>query len=76
MVPFRPKLIRTISGVFGSNWQVEFDFRRRGIFFERFEFLVCSKSDHMQRDYTCACDVASLYPHNSISNVVVSSTIR
>ena len=46
------------------------------IFFERFEFLVCSKFNHMQRDCTCACAVACLHPHNSVSNVVVSLTIH
>ena len=30
----------------------------------------------MQRDCTCACAVACLHPHNSISNVVVSLTIH
>ena len=30
----------------------------------------------MQRDCTCACAVACLYPHNSISNVVASVTIH
>ena len=54
----------------------EFDFRRRGFFFERFEFLVCSKFNHMQRDCSCACAVACLYPHNSISNVVASVAIH
>ena len=54
----------------------QFDFRRRGIFFERFEFLVCSKFNFMQRDCTCACAVACLHPHNSFSNVVVSLTIH
>ena len=54
----------------------EFDVRRRGFFFERFEFLVCSKFNHMQRDYTCACVVACLHRHISVSNVVVSLTIH
>ena len=30
----------------------------------------------MQRDSTCACAVACLHPHNSITNVVVSLTIH
>ena len=77
--------VRTIS-FFELFSRFEFDFRRRGIFFERFEFLVCSKFIHMQRDCTCACAVvcdctcacavACLHPHNSISNVVVSVTIH
>ena len=46
------------------------------IIFERFEFLVCSKFNHMQRDCTCACAAACLHPHNSIPNVVVSLTIH
>ena len=54
----------------------EFDFRRCGnFFFERFDFLVCSKFDHTQCGRTCVCAVARLHPHNSISNVVVSVTI-
>ena len=49
----------------------ELDFRRCGnYFFERFEFLVCSKFNHTQCGRTCACAVACLCPHNSISNVV------
>ena len=46
------------------------------IFFEGFEFLVCSKFNHMQRDCTCACAVACLHPRNSMSNVVVSLMIH
>ena len=43
----------------------EFEFRCRGnILFER--FAQCGR--------TCACAVACLCPHNSISNVVVSLT--
>ena len=52
----------------------EFDFRRCDISFEPFDFVACSKFNHMQRDCTCACAVACLHPHNSISNVVVSVT--
>ena len=44
------------------------------IFFERFEFLVCSKFNHKQCGRTCACVVACLCPHNYISNVVVAVT--
>ena len=46
------------------------------IFFERFEFLVCSKFNHTQCGRTCACAVACLCPQNSNSNVVVSLTIH
>ena len=45
-------------------------------FFERIEFMVCSKFNHTQCGRTCACAVACVYPHNSISNVVVSLTIH
>ena len=31
---------------------------------------MCSRFDHMQRDCTCACAMACLHPHNSISDVV------
>ena len=55
----------------------EFEFRRCGFFFfERFEFMVCTKPNDMQRDCTYACAVACLHPHNSVSNVVVSLTIH
>ena len=55
----------------------EFDFSSlRKLFFERFEFLACSKFNHTQCGRTCACAVACLCPHNSISNVVVSLTIH
>ena len=33
---------------------------------------MCSKFNHTQGGRTCACAVACLHPHNSISNVVVS----
>ena len=72
-IPCRPKPIRTISGFFGINWHSIFVVAEN--FFARFKFLVCSKFNHMQRDCTCACAVACLHPHNSISNVVVSVTI-
>ena len=45
-------------------------------FFERFEFFGGSKFNHTQCGRTCACAVACLCPHNSISNVVVSVTIH
>ena len=56
-----------------SNWNFVV---AKIIFFGRFEFLVCSKFNHMQCGRTCACAVACLHPHNSISNVVVSLTIH
>ena len=37
---------------------------------------MCSKFSHVQRDCTCACAVACLCPHCSISNVVASVTIH
>ena len=65
------------SGVLELISRSELNFRRRGNYFhERFEFWVCSKFNHMQRDCACACAVACLHPHNSISNVVVSVTIE
>ena len=54
----------------------EFDVRRCGNFFERFEFLVCSKFNRTQCGRTWACVVACLRPQNSNSNVVVSVTIH
>ena len=39
-------------------------------------FLVCSGFNHIQCDCTCACVVACLHPHTSISNVVVSLMIH
>ena len=44
--------------------------------FERFEFSECSKFKHMQRDCACACAVACLHQHISMSNVVVCLTIH
>ena len=74
---FGPKPIRTISGGFGEQIsRFEFDFCRPGFFFERFEFLVCSKFNHKKCGRTCACAVACLHPINSISNVVASVTIH
>ena len=53
----------------------EFEFRRREkYFFERFEFLVCSKFNHTPCGRTCAVDC--LFQHNFISNVVASVTIH
>ena len=75
--PFRPKPIRTISGRFWNFLADSNSIFVIAIFlFERFELLVCSMFNHMQRDCTCACAVACLHPHNSISNVVVSLTIH
>ena len=75
----RPR--KTNSNDFGGVLELfsrfEFDFRRcQKDFFERFECLVFSKFNHMQRDSTGACAVACLHPRNSISNVVVSLTIH
>ena len=68
---------RTISEGLELISMFELEFRRRGNhFFERFEFLVCSEFNHIQLDCTCACSVACLHPHYSISNVVVSLTIH
>ena len=68
------------SNDFGGFWDQLSDsnsiFVAADFFFERFEFLVCSKFNHTQRGRTCACAVACLYPHNSISNVVASVTIH
>ena len=58
--------LRGREGEFGINEQIRIRFSSLRIFFERFEFLVCS----------CACAVACLYPRNSISNVVASVTIH
>ena len=61
---------------FGINWKIRIRFSSWRKIFERFEFLVCSKFNHMQRDCTCACAVACLHPRNFIPNVVVSVTIH
>ena len=46
---------------FGINQQIRFRFSSsRELFFWRFEFLVYSKFNNIQRDCTCACAVASL----------------
>ena len=73
---FGGKPIRTIWGGLELISRFEFEFRRfENGFFERFEFLVCSKFNHTQCGCKCVCAVACLCPHNSISNVVVSVTI-
>ena len=54
----------------------EFEFRRCGFFFERFEFLVCSKFNHTQCGRTCACAVACLCQHNSIIQITQSPNTR
>ena len=60
-------------GCFGINLQIRIRCSSlRTFFFEGFEFLVCSKFNHTQCGRTCACVVACLHPHNSISNVVAS----
>ena len=55
VIPFRPKPIRTISGVLEMISRFEFDFRRRGIFFERFEFFVFKVQSHTMWPYMCMC---------------------
>ena len=72
----RPNRFERFRGVWELISRFEFDFRRCEFFFERFEFLVCSKFNYTQCGRTCACAVVSLYPHNSISNVVASVTIH
>ena len=64
-----------LGGMPDSYYSARNQFERFRWFLElisRFEFLVCSKFNHMQRDCTCACALACLHPHNSISNVVMS----
>ena len=75
-MPCGPKPFRTISFFLELISRFEFDVRRCGFFFERFEFLVCSKFNHTQCGRACACAVACLCPHNSDSNVVVFVTIH
>ena len=69
-----------ISNDFGGAWNDLADsnsiFVVAEFFSKRFEFLVCSHFNHMQRDCTCACAVACLHSLNSISNVVASVTIH
>ena len=64
----RPNQFERFRGVLEFISRFEFDFRRRGFFFQQF--------DHTQCGRTCACAVACLFPHNSISNVVASVTIH
>ena len=71
-----PNQFERIRGFLKLCSRFEFGFRRCGNFFERFEFLVCSKFNHTQRDCTCACAVALLHQHKCISTVVVSVTIH
>ena len=71
----RPETNSNDFGVFGINWQIRIRFSSLRNFFERFEFLVCSKFNHTPCGCPCACAVACLHPHNSISNVVASVTI-
>ena len=59
-LPFAQKPIRTISGGFGINYQIRIRFSSSH-FFERFEFWVCSKFNHIQCDSACACAVACLH---------------
>ena len=65
-----------ISFFFELFRRFDFDCRRRGIFFLNDSSFWCSKFNYMQRDCTCACDLACLHLHNSISNVAVSVTIH
>ena len=71
----RPEINSNDFVFFGIGWQIRIRFCRCGKFFERFEFLVCSKFNHTQCCRTCACAVACLCPQNSNSNVVASLTI-
>ena len=72
--------VQTNSNDFGSFWNQLADsnsvFFVAKIFFERFEFLVCSKFNHTHHVAVHVLVVASLGPHNSNSNVVVSVTIH
>ena len=74
----QPKTNSNDFGAFGINLQIRIRILslRKLYFFERFEFLVCSKFNHTPCGRTCACAVACLHPHNSISNVVASVTIH
>ena len=69
--------IGRLSGIFDATTRKKCSiFVAVEFFFERFEFLVCSRFNHTQCGRTCACAVACLCPHNSISNVVASLTIH
>ena len=65
----------TNSNDFGGFILIRF-LSLRKLFFDRFDFLVCSKFNHTQFGRTCACAVACLCPHNSITNVLVFVTIH
>ena len=77
-IPFTPKPIRTISGFFwneladsNSNFIVA-----KIILVEGFDFLVCSKFNHMRTGlYMCMC-CGLFAPTQFLSNVVVSLTIN
>ena len=69
-----PEIMSDDFGCFW-NYQIRISFLSLRFFFERFDFLVCLQFNDMQRDCACACAVACLHPHNSISNVVVSLTM-
>ena len=51
----RPNQFERFRGVLELICRFEFDFLRRENFFERFEFLVCSKFNHTQWPYMCMC---------------------
>ena len=73
----RPKQFERFRGVLELITGFEFDFRRRGNYFLNDSNCRCvQKFNHPQCGPPCACAVACLHPHNSISNVVVSLTIH
>ena len=78
LVPYHSP--ETISNDFGWFLELisrfEFDFRRRGNFLLSDSNFWCVQSSITQYGRSCACAVACLYPHNSISNVVASVTIH
>ena len=76
-IPCGPKPIRTISECFWNLVaEFEFDFRRCGNYFLNDSNFCCVQRFNHTHNVarTCACAVACLHPHNSISNVVVSVT--
>ena len=73
-MPCAPKIIRTFAGVLGINSQTRTRISSLRIFSNDSIFW-CVRSI-TQCGCTCACAVACLRPHNSISNVVVSVTIH
>ena len=75
VLTIRPETNSNNFEVFGINYQIRIRLSSSRFFFERFEFVVCSKYNHTQCGRTCACAMACLHPHNSISNVVASLTI-